>query len=341
MPLRREVHVMDRETNTCHDSEPLVSVLCITYNQEPYIAQALESFLAQETSFPFEILVNDDCSTDGTADIALSYQERYPDRIQAITHDQNQYSQGNMPIECFLFPKARGRYLALCEGDDYFTDPTKLQRQFDVMEADPSLAGCVHANENVQASSGKRLSVKRFYERDCNVDPDDVITHVQCFSTNSIFVRRDAFAAYLQSPQRALAADGDQKVMTFMATYEGGLYYLDRIMSAYRFMAGSSVNRTSLMSDDMRAVAQRRHDARVTLLKTLDDATDGRFHDAVLRGIDRMDYEFCKDIRDYRQLRSHWPETFATESLPARIDSFLYTYTRPLHTLAYRIYCRL
>ena len=100
---------------------PLVSICCITFNHKPYIAQCLEGLINQNVHFDFEIIVNDDCSTDGTAEIIKDYASRYPGRFIPILHDQNQYSRGIKRIlQTFVFPRARGKYIALCEGDDYW-----------------------------------------------------------------------------------------------------------------------------------------------------------------------------------------------------------------------------
>ncbi|MDE1166971.1 MAG: glycosyltransferase [Pseudomonas sp.] len=114
--------------------EPLLSIACPTYNHEGYIAQTLDSFLAQETTFPFEVLVNDDASTDGTAAIVADYGRRYPNIIKPILQPVNQYQKGNHPCPD-LFRKGSGKYLAFCEGDDFWTDPLKLQKQVDFLEA--------------------------------------------------------------------------------------------------------------------------------------------------------------------------------------------------------------
>lgn len=121
-------------TATEHVSQhPLLSIVCPTYNHETFLAQTLDGFLSQETTFPFEILVNDDASTDGTARVLASYVERYPQIIRPIYHQVNQFQQGK-PCTPGLFKEARGRYIAFCEGDDYWTDPHKLQIQVDFLE---------------------------------------------------------------------------------------------------------------------------------------------------------------------------------------------------------------
>lgn len=115
--------------------QPLVSILCASYNQEKYIAQTIEGFLMQKVSFPIEIIIHDDASTDGTADIIRKYEVKYPDIIKGIYQTENQYSK-KVPIwDTFIYPKAKGKYFAECEGDDYWTDPNKLQVQADFLES--------------------------------------------------------------------------------------------------------------------------------------------------------------------------------------------------------------
>ena len=135
--------------------EPLVSVCCTAYHHAAYIAQTLDSFLMQKTSFPFEVLIHDDASTDDTPAIIRRYAERYPDVILPLFQTQNQYSQ-NIPInETFNFPRARGKYIALCEGDDCWLDPEKLERQVSHMESDPGCTFCF-TNGYIHDETGAR-----------------------------------------------------------------------------------------------------------------------------------------------------------------------------------------
>lgn len=320
--------------------EPLVSVLVITFNQADYIAQCLDGILMQETGFPFEVLVNDDCSTDGTTDIVLSYQRRHPERVRVVTHDQNQYSQGKSPMGEFLVPLARGRYVAMCEGDDYWTDPSKLRIQYEFLSSHPSLAACVHAHDNVRADSGKRVSTPRYADHDCEVSVEDATSRSQCFATNSLFVRADVMRDYRASSVFCLRADGDHKMLLYFTLVGGGIYYLDRVMSAYRMLAKNSVNRSMIMGGRLEEVSRRKHAARVELLRHMDELTNGAYHEAIERGVDSMDYAYHRDVRDLRTLRSRWPERLAKEGPLARIDLALYTYARPLHALALRVYMR-
>lgn len=117
------------------DILPFVSICCITYNHENYIRDAIEGFLMQETTFPVEILINDDASTDLTANVVREYQNKYPLLIKPIYQEENLFSKGIRAIySIYMFPKAQGKYIAMCDGDDYWTDPLKLQKQVDILE---------------------------------------------------------------------------------------------------------------------------------------------------------------------------------------------------------------
>ena len=117
-----------------NNKKPLVSIACITFNQELYIRECIESFLMQKTSFPIEIIIHDDASTDNTAIILKEYTDKYPELIVPIFQTVNQYSKGINPGFEFVFPKCSGKYIAVCEGDDCWTDPLKLQKQVDFLE---------------------------------------------------------------------------------------------------------------------------------------------------------------------------------------------------------------
>jgi glycosyltransferase involved in cell wall biosynthesis len=133
-----------------------VSICCLTYNHEGLIRDALKGFLMQETNFPFEIVIHDDASTDGTQAIIREYQAAYPDLIRPIFQTENQLSKtGVYPFWTELYPAARGKYIAECDGDDYWTDPQKLQKQFDFLEANPDYAMCHHDYLIMEMASGE------------------------------------------------------------------------------------------------------------------------------------------------------------------------------------------
>ena len=126
------------------DTPPLVSIFCITYNHSSYIRQCLDGFLIQKTNFPFEVLIHDDASTDDTAGIIKEYEAKYPDIIKPIYQVENQYSKGLDINIVYNLPRARGKYIAMCEGDDYWIDPLKLQKQVDFLENNLYYSFCCH-----------------------------------------------------------------------------------------------------------------------------------------------------------------------------------------------------
>jgi glycosyltransferase involved in cell wall biosynthesis len=116
-----------------------VSVCCSTFNHEPYIESAISGFLAQKVDHHLEIIIRDDASVDGTAEILKQYKSQYPQQIRLVLYDNNQYSLGRKPSQDWPV-LARGKYYAICEGDDYWTDPRKLQKQVDYLNAHPDCA---------------------------------------------------------------------------------------------------------------------------------------------------------------------------------------------------------
>ncbi len=130
----------------------MVSICCITYNHETFIAKAIEGFLMQQTSFPFKIIIGEDYSTDRTRDIVQKYARRHPELINLIISDTN---VGILVNERRVMLEAKGKYIAFCEGDDYWTDPFKLQKQVDFLETHPEYSVCFHRWRNFYPESNE------------------------------------------------------------------------------------------------------------------------------------------------------------------------------------------
>lgn len=210
--------------------QPLVSIVCESYNHEPYLRKCLDGFVMQQTSFPFEILIHDDASTDHSADIIREYEAKYPDLFHPIYQSENQYKKQHLWAD-IQFPRARGKYIALCEGDDHWTDPLKLQKQVDYLETHPGCALCFHNamlhREDSEQPDSVFASVE---ERDYS--GIELIKKWYC-STASIVFRsslKDGFAQLCKN--HPLMKMGDRPLVTYCSKY-GTVHAIPGIMSVY------------------------------------------------------------------------------------------------------------
>ncbi len=126
------------------DRAMVVTVCCLTYNQRRFVEDTLDGFVRQRVTVPVEIIIHDDASDDGTADVVSAFARAHPGTVRAVLQSRNQMSQGVNPFVHYIWPLIRGRYVAICEGDDYWTDPLKLQKQVDHLDAHPDQHGCFH-----------------------------------------------------------------------------------------------------------------------------------------------------------------------------------------------------
>jgi glycosyltransferase involved in cell wall biosynthesis len=211
-------------------NQPIVSICCITYNQEKYIKDAIEGFLMQKVDFPIEIIIHDDASTDGTAVIIRQYENQNPGFIRGIYQAENQFSKGLNHVLKNVYGAARGKYIALCEGDDYWTDPLKLQKQVDFMEAHPECSMCCH----------KVLYKYQDHEEKNHLFPDLEGDHI--FSKEKMY--RKYISATCSMMFRRLKIDeliryldgfliGDVPLRMFYLQL-GNMGYIDQVMATYR-----------------------------------------------------------------------------------------------------------
>ncbi len=226
------------------DAEPLLSILSLTYNQARYIRQAIDSFLAQQTNFKVEILIHDDASTDGTADIIREYQRQYPGLIRPILREENRYrkDKGFGGIFKALNDSARGKYVAFCEGDDYWIDPHKLQKQVDYLEDNPDY-GMVHTdNMCLEESTGKLFpSHKALY---CPHPPSGEVFYklikMDFITTLTVVCRREILARALVSMFKWLDQEYHRDFSTWLEISRlSKVQYLQDVTAVYRANAGS------------------------------------------------------------------------------------------------------
>lgn len=207
-------------------SIPKVSVCMLAYNHARFLDEALRSVLAQETQFPIEIVIGEDCSTDGTSQIVTRWQQAHPALINALLRGQN---LGMMPNAIATYEQCRGEYIAFLEGDDYWTDPLKLQRQVDALEAHPEWSGCFHRVQYVSesgASLGKvfpdRVRSEVDFEELCAGNP---------IQTCSLILRRSALS---DIPDWLCGLSMGDWPICLLAALNGPLGMLPDVMACYR-----------------------------------------------------------------------------------------------------------
>lgn len=232
----------------------LVSINCITYNHEEYIADAIESFLMQKTNFEYEILIGEDCSTDNTRKIVEGYVKNYPEKIKLITSEKN---VGAMANSQRVFKESQGKYIAICEGDDYWSNPFKLQKQIDYLEENPECTLCFHnacilnARENSSISSKNTLIKKtnlNYLEENSNYNAGQLA--LLGFIPTASFV----FPKYtLESPPKWYSsAIVEDNAIKLIATSKGYAHYIDEVMSVYRVgVIGSTTDSWRKQSGDV------------------------------------------------------------------------------------------
>lgn len=210
----------------------LVSISCITYNHASYIRECLDGFLMQQCNFSFEVLIHDDASTDGTQEIIKEYQEKYPDIIKPIFQVENQYSKGLRGVMArFNFPRAQGKYIALCEGDDYWADPLKLQRQVDFMEENEDYIGCF-----TNAIVKDKIKNKVYHYNDVYKLKEGVVNNDLIFKygggiypTASLLCRNKIdYNFFINHPK----ISGDELLIYYLCE-KGKLFYFDSATTVY------------------------------------------------------------------------------------------------------------
>ena len=316
-----------------------VSILCMTYNQEGYIRDAVESFLKQRTTFEYEILINDDCSSDGTKKILQEMQNQYPDKIHVVFQRENQYSQGIDISKEFLFPLAKGKYVALCEGDDYWVSSDKLQKQYEALETHPACGFCVHASYCVEADSKRMLSLSQPFESDCIVDKGILLENIHPFATNSYFIRSNLYKEYLLSSIQSLPAHGDQKMSVFFALHTD-TFYLSEALSAYRVLAKNSINSFIACKSDeeKKIIALDLLKRRNALVDVANQVSNLKFKDCFTRARENHLLGYCLAINDLTLLKLEYPNAYSRIGIKTKIKLFLKTVNPSLYKIIKYMY---
>ncbi len=314
-------------------NRPFVFVRCLTYNHEPYIEDALKGFAMQKTDFPFLAVVIDDCSTDGTTDIVRRYEAQYPDKIKGIylPHNFKQSKEDKRPYYRKYIDRAT--YWAECEGDDYWTDPYKLQKQVDYMESHPECIMCVHAAKWTIGENDEKVI------RGCNYQEERDLT------TDEIIFNGGLYVAWASTMFKAHSIpDGDERPVWWRmadvgdypkriyASLEGKVHFLPEVMCVYRFQHPGSWTYNQGETKDIRHAK-----CEVAWLEVLDKDTEGKYSNAIYSHLYRYyNLLFCeKEI----SILEYYRKVCRTGVLSRK--KFLKQAIQRIFNHTYKIYCRL
>lgn len=221
---------------------PLVTIWCLTYNHKPYIEQCIKGFISQKTNFDFEVLIHDDASTDGTQQIILEYAQKYPQLIKPLLDKENLYSRHDGSLMNLQIKMCKSRYIAFCEGDDYWSDSMKLQKQVDFMESHPNYGMC-HTDFSLSDGSRRRHYTERYPDGDYFpgiIEHDNVM-----IGTLTVLFRKETFDRthkyYLEND--FIAVD---KARWIELSKEAKIKYIPERTACYRILENSASHSPSI-----------------------------------------------------------------------------------------------
>lgn len=265
--------------------DPLVSIRVVTYNHARYLARCLEGILMQKTSFPFEVVVGEDCSTDGTREIAIDYARRHPETIRLLLSETN---LGGVQNTLRVRAACRGAYHAFCEGDDYWIDPLKLQKQVDCLEAHPEYTLCFHDAFVVWEEQACRPKYFCPIDLPASVTITDVISRPCFIPTASILIRSNVMHSVPRWEREVLFTDLNIRLWS---AHHGPLAYLREPMAVRRLVTTGMTNT---------AHTSRLYDDTVYVLNAFNALTEQRYADLIIRRIREVEREHRHVLRTKR-----------------------------------------
>ncbi len=312
MTAQQAMSVTVREARETSDpsmlvKEPLVSVHMITYNHGRYLRDAIESVIHQQTGFPFELIVGEDCSTDETRRVALDLQRRYPTTIRVVHSESNVGARANSER---VLTKARGKYVAFCEGDDYWHNLFKLQKQVSFLEQHPDYV-LVHSGFRVQIGQTIVSGAGMVPVTVPSGDVFETLMEANFIATCTVCMRRDVAADYFASQFRTERYLMDDYPHWLFASRQGAIGYIDEPLATYRCIAGSAMRRTpdaalrmELSARQVRADFAQEYACRAEVLSS----ALRKSNRIVLRmAVDLADRErFLQEYRWYRKNDPSW-----------------------------------
>lgn len=221
------------------NEDPIITICCLTYNHEEYLAKTLAGFCNQETEYSYEILIHDDCSTDGTIEMLKAFEKENPGRVKVIYEDVNQFSRGVNIAYQIMAKYVRCKYVAVCEGDDWWTDPHKLQKQVSFMEKHPECVLTVHNGSKLDCRSNEEDPINPFSGEGYLSEYDNYMAFMNNPPTASFVVRKDIL---VDVPEYVISAPVFDDVLRLYAFEKGGIYYFEQMMCCRTYMHEDSWN---------------------------------------------------------------------------------------------------
>lgn len=296
---------IDHIVKLCALRKPLAVIKCFTYNHKNYLRDALQSFVEQQTSFPFVVIVHDDASTDETTQILEEYTAKYPSIILPIIETENQYSKRTGAVEC-VFRKALSvsgaKYVALCEGDDYWTDPFKLQKQVSFLESHPDYSMCVTNAKAVNTVTNQIAWEYNISNEDSDLGMSDMIMRGGGFLPTATFVYR--VDSYNQMPKEIFNLYvGDYPLQIWMR-FVGNVRFIKDQTAVYRVGGGNSwTDRNENCEFGKRKEFWEKHH---TLLEVMNKCTQYKYDDYFKRVEKEFQFYDCVKYKQYSLARRLW-----------------------------------
>lgn len=301
-----------------------VSAYCLVYNHEKYLRDALEGFVSQKTDFDYEVFVHDDASTDSSAAIIREYAEKYPEIIKPIFQTENQYSKGIKIPATYIWPRMTGEYIAVCEGDDYWCDPTKLQRQVDFLDAHPGYVACVHNTKKVHLLKHEECNMYSHPEDEDITFMDVIQNGSAAFHISSVVYRRE-YAFNRPDFFKAAKRFGDYPLRIYLAL-SGKIRFINRVMSVYRQGTESSFTLANTRDPKKNALVFK---SCADLLREVDAYTRGQYAEVLGELILKNEYLYHFNLGEYSVLRREpYRKLYKSNGMGYRLKTYAKQYLK-------------
>ncbi len=294
-----------------------VSILCLCFNHEKYIRKCLDGFVMQQCNFEYEVLIHDDASTDNSVEIIKEYEQKYPNIIKPAYQSENQFSKGIKISKTFLFPRVRGEYIALCEGDDFWTDPLKLKKQVDFLDNNPEYSACVHRatlkfNKSNTESEFPRISEGREFSLDEIIREGGGI-----FATNSLMARAKE---YMTLPE-CFEAKGFGDYQRFMyAAICGKIWCMYDNMSQYNCENEGSWTATVWKNPEKRL---SHHRELIRMLTAVNEYYEHKFNESIEFKIKQTQFEIFVLTNDKKSMKLPEYRSFLKKHREIKFKQFI------------------